>query len=310
MTDEEQSGLGPRNAAPSDPNVSRSAYLDAAQAPFSAASQKAAALAAAATAAAIQIAATKPAPAPILPPRQAGPDDYKAAARILGCDPLVFKAVCLVESAGHGFDAQAFPTMLVEPHIIWAHATPTERRILAPLRLAYPRWGMFPYGSYKDQKVKFLTISKKTDENLAIMGTSFGLTQILGENYRDCACHSPMEFFGMMAATEAGQLTLTARLMISKHMATPLIEKRWMDIARLWNGPGQVVKYATKLASTYAALQKSYNPAQSKVSLGLFGDEASLDYPVIDDAREAGPFVPADLQIVGLWERLRMGFGL
>lgn len=184
-------------------------------------------------------------------------DDYREAASYLGCDVILFRAVCLVESCGHGFDASGFPVILVEPHIIWAHATLLERRALSPLHLAYPKWGMYPYGTYAAQKQRFQTVEKIAGLELATLGTSFGLTQILGENFKACGFAFADDFYNAMCQSEYNQLVATAKLMRSKGMRPAMQGALFSQIAHAWNGPGAVKAYSFKLLAAYVALQKS-----------------------------------------------------
>lgn len=181
--------------------------------------------------------------------------DYAAISALIPCPAQVFRAVCLVESRGHGFDDLGHVVCLVEPHVIWRHATAQERAILKPYHLAYPVWGMYPYGKYSDQWPKFQKIAALTgNHNLAIMGTSFGMLQILGENYRECAHATPEEFFVSMCNSEQDQLHDGAMMMRSRGMADYMVARNWHKIAEKWNGTGQVDLYATKLEAAYRSV--------------------------------------------------------
>jgi len=182
----------------------------------------------------------------------ATPADYAAAAALIPCGERIFKSICSQESRGHGFDHDDMPTMLVEPHIIWKHATPPQRIVLQKYHLAYPRQGMYPYGTYAEQPIRFDHIRQLSSFDLAVLGTSFGLTQILGENYADCGYPSPDAFAQAMWSSEAEQLKATAKLMIAKGMKRALETLDWLTIAERWNGPGNVHAYAAKLRAHYA----------------------------------------------------------
>lgn len=186
----------------------------------------------------------------------ATPADFIRAASLIPCPANVFKAVCLVESRGHGFDADGNIVCLVEPHIIWKRASMRERSILKPYGLAYPKWGMRPYGTYAAQILKFKKIIALTNNmTLAILGTSFGLLQILGENYRDCAFTDATDFYVSMISGEAAQLEDAAILMRAWGLSKAMCALDWQAVARRWNGPGQVTSYANKLQAAYESVK-------------------------------------------------------
>jgi hypothetical protein len=224
-------------------------------------------------------------PAANLSKSQASMEDYRNAAKIIDCDPIVLRTVCLVESNGYGFDRSGFPTILVEPHIIWKHATFNQRRILAPLGLAYPKWGMRPYGTYFAQHGRFETVAAKAGLELAILGTSFGLTQILGENYGECGFMTAYSFYAAMCASEGAQIDATAYLLLAMGLSKALREKAWATVARGWNGPAYAKNhYDAKLSSAYATLQKrSWVPEQTRLVSPTIPAPTmtSISYPTI-----------------------------
>lgn len=174
--------------------------------------------------------------------------DYVNAAAIAGAPLDIFCAIVLQESIrSKGFDDNGFPVCLYEPHVIWRHASMAQRQILAPHQLAYPRQGMYPYGKFSDQPVKFHACQNLTDIDLAIVGTSFGLMQILGENYKDAGYQDTNAFFLAMCHSEAEQLDAAAHLMNAKHMAGDFQTYNFQNIAAKWNGTGNVAYYSRQL---------------------------------------------------------------
>lgn len=210
-------------------------------------------------------------------PKQARMADYLTAAKLIGCDTFTFRAVCLVESSGHGFDASGFPVCLYEPHIAWAHASIAERRALGKVGLAYPRWGTLPYGSYSAQKARWKKASAIAGIELATLATSWGLTQILGENYRACGYENSTDFLTSQMTDEAHQLHDTALLMRSMSgMMAAMQRTNFQAIARCWNGPGQVAFYAAKIAAARTALIKTYKPENTALGFTWSKDDNSI----------------------------------
>lgn len=232
-------------------------------------------------------------------PKQASMADYFSAAKLIGCDSFTFRAVCLVESMGHGFDAAGFPVCLYEPHIAWAHASVAERIALGKVGLAYPKWGTLPYGSYAAQKARWKQASAIAGIELATLATSWGLTQILGENFMDCGYNNPTDFLTSQMTSEASQLHDTALLMRSMSgMMAAMQRTNFQAIARCWNGPGQVAIYAAKIAAARAALIKTYKVENTRVDF-LWGAEGTA---VPTDTVVAGA-LPPNLALTELLER-------
>lgn len=179
--------------------------------------------------------------------------DISNAAKLVPCGTKIFQAIMLKESFGDGFDETGFPTCLVEPHIIWRHATPAERGRLAPFRLAYPDQGQYPYGTYAEQKQKFQRVSQVASLDLAILGTSFGITQILGENYALAGFETPYLFYKSMCMNEACQLEASATMMHKNaSLVRALDSLNFLEIAEYWNGRGAgAPRYAAQLKRIY-----------------------------------------------------------
>lgn len=233
-------------------------------------------------------------------------DDYADAAALVGCAVINFKAVCLVESVGHGFDTNGFPVCLYEPHVAWRNASSADRQTLFPYKLAYPKQGTFPYGKYSDQPRKFQQCANFTRPALAIRATSFGLTQILGENFARCGFDTEEHFFAAMKSSEAEQLKASARLMLAMGLGPAL--KNWDTdtIALHWNGPGNVAAYSAKLSAARSALIASHDPRETMIlhapAIVVHPD------PVLTSVSHVPAKAPASPQL-DTWTKVRGFFG-
>lgn len=172
----------------------------------------------------------------------------KLAARI-GCGEDELHAMLDVEAAGSGFDAQGRPKMLFEPHVFHRHLTGDKRATAVREGLAYPRWGMHPY---PHDSYPRLTQAVAIDETAALESASWGLGQVLGENYRMLGYDTPQAMVQAFMADEEAHLSGMVDFLIANHIDDDLRAHQWAVVARVYNGPGyRKNNYDTKLAAAF-----------------------------------------------------------
>ncbi len=174
--------------------------------------------------------------------------DYEFAAKSLGVPIAAVKAVALVESRGSGFLANGEPKILFERHK-FSQWTDGKYDKTHP-DISNPNWG--GYGPESAQH-KRLQRAVALDRDAALKSTSFGLFQILGENYRECGFSTVQGFVNAMYAGEPDQLeALTNFIKSNPKMWQALKDKNWTGFARRYNG-SQFAKnnYHTKLERAY-----------------------------------------------------------
>lgn len=159
-----------------------------------------------------------------------------------------------VESSGHGFDAQNRPVALYEPHVAWRNCEGTLRDKLVAAGLAYPKWGEKPYP--KDSYPRILA-AQAINETVALKATSWGLGQILGENYKAAGYASVQDMVSACVADEENQLAMMVRFIKANGLDDELRRHDWAGLARGYNGP-QYAKnnYDARLAAAFAKWQK------------------------------------------------------
>lgn len=86
-----------------------------------------------------------------------------------------------VETSGHGFDAQGRPVILFEPHVFYRNLAGAARAKAVAAGLAYAKWGEKPYPRDSYPRLK---AACAIDETAALRSASWGLGQVLGENFR------------------------------------------------------------------------------------------------------------------------------
>jgi hypothetical protein len=185
--------------------------------------------------------------------------DISAAAESIGVPEVNLRAVISVETSGKGFDSQGRPKMLFEPHIFYRNLASAKQTNAVDLGLAYSTWGQqrYPADSYP-RLVQAVAI----DEVAALKSCSWGLGQIMGENFPMLRYTTVEE---MVLAAEVGELEQLEQMLgflTASHGAIAALESgNWAAFARIYNGPSYAQNhYDTKLAA-YVAAHKSLSTA-------------------------------------------------
>lgn len=177
-------------------------------------------------------------------------DIPRIAAEIsVGEDEL--RALMEVESRGHGFDAQGRPLILFEPHIFYRLLGKGAKRARAVAAgLAYPNWGEKPYP--KDSYPR-LAKAIEIDREAALRSASWGLPQIMGDNFRAAGFSSVEEMVSAFCEDEERHVEAMVHFLKSQGLDDALREHRWATLARGYNGPGYAKNaYHTRLARAFA----------------------------------------------------------
>lgn len=180
---------------------------------------------------------------------------FKEAASKIGCNVRAIKAVYKVESKGSGFLPNGHPIVLFEPHIFWKNLkkvgiTPTISEI------CYPKWNIKPYGKVSEQPARMEKASK-INRDAALKSSSWGLFQILGENYKECGCKTLQEFINKNYESEEAQLDLFVNYILNRNLDDELIGLDWKSFASQYNGPLYFKNnYDGKLSTAYNLISK------------------------------------------------------
>lgn len=182
------------------------------------------------------------------------PTDIADVAATINCSESRIRAILEIEAAGSGFDAAGHPTILFEPHKFWKHLGDTPKRKIAfEKRLAYPQQGSYPYPKNSTLKWKTFMDATRIDEHAAIKSASWGLGQIMGENYHMVGYASPEEMVTAFCESERNQLQAIIEYLKTNHLDDDLRAGRWVTVAEGYNGPNQAKnRYADKLKAADA----------------------------------------------------------
>lgn len=177
-----------------------------------------------------------------------------------------------VEAAGDGFDDEGHPKMLFEPHVFYRNLSGAERDEAVAQGLAYSRWrsGNYPRDSYPRLKAAI-----QINKDAALKAASWGLGQILGENYAICNYETPEAMVLAFMEDEAEHLQAMIDFIIANNIDDDLRAHRWETVARVYNGPGYAVhNYHGRMAAAFRKWQgirdTPYNP-----------DGFDIEYPVL-----------------------------
>lgn len=183
-------------------------------------------------------------------------DDYKRAAAALGCEVAAIKAVAIVERSHGPFDSEGRPTILYERHHFSRLTKHIYHRTHPEIssRKGYGRGG---YGTDASQYTK-LEAAYKLNQDAALMATSWGEFQILGENYKEAGFQSVNAFVASMRNSVGDHLTAFVNYVGADHRTKKAIQQKdWTTFARLCNGPGyKDFHYDTRLETAYAKSSK------------------------------------------------------
>lgn len=185
-------------------------------------------------------------------------EDYEWAAEFLGCESKALKALVQVETGGKsGFDAPHKPQILFEGHVFWKSLSTLgfDPEVYASRypSICYKSWTKKYYlGGLKEWE-RF-DIASVISWDAAVMSTSFGLFQILGQNWKTCGASSLKDFYEGMVRDQLQQFVFGVQFLRSSGIHSALAKKDWKEVARLYNGSGQVDEYSKKLSEAYAKL--------------------------------------------------------
>jgi len=185
--------------------------------------------------------------------------DYSDAAKIIGCEPDIIKAVTKVEAPRGAYDDEGHITMLFEPYQFYkelkaASIDPT------PLISQYPtlvsdHWNPSLYGKYSDQYNK-LQGAANICATCAYKATSFGLFQILGTNAVSIGYKDVYEMYTLFVQSEYNQLIGFIKFVVHNHLSSYLVNKDWDSFALHYNGADyKKNNYPEKLEKAYADIR-------------------------------------------------------
>lgn len=202
--------------------------------------------------------------------------DYEAAAKELGCEVEVIKAIAKqetgkLEALGVGaFDKSNRPTILYERHIFSRVTKGTYDAKHPDLSSAKE----YKAGTAKDKdgkkfddgehyglfswQYKKLAKASQLNKEAAIQACSWGKFQVLGTNYQLCGFSSAVAFAKAMCKSEKEHLNVMVSFCKGNKLEAALKSRNWSAIAKTYNGPKyKKNKYDTELEAHYNGFKKA-----------------------------------------------------
>lgn len=182
--------------------------------------------------------------------------DYIKAAIELDVEVAVLKAIKTVESGGKAMQ-NGIPTMLFEGHIFWKQL---EARKINPSKyvkgnenILYKYWTKKHYTGRNAGEYARLQKAIKINEAAAYESASYGMFQIMGNNYKVCGYNSAKEFYNALCESEDAHFYSFINFIKAKGIVPYMQKKDWSGIAYRYNGPSY------KKNNYHKKLQDAYN---------------------------------------------------
>ena len=199
-------------------------------------------------------------------------EDYENAAKELEVEVAVIKAITEVEAQGSGFVYNNHPKILFESHVFWKElrrrgVNPSRYRKASDSDILNTTWnaGKAHYvggvGEYaRLQKARWFECEIDKDKviDAANASASWGLFQIMGNNYDVCGCRTISDFVELMCTSESEQLMLFVKFIQKNNLDRFLKkEKQWDKFAEGYNGPSyKDNEYDERLREAYEKYKK------------------------------------------------------
>jgi N-acetylmuramidase/Putative peptidoglycan binding domain len=157
-------------------------------------------------------------------------------------------AVLSVETSGCGFLPDRRPKILFERHIF--HHLTNGRFDNRDPDISQPTAG--GYGAGGAHQYDRLAAAMQLDPDAALQSASWGMGQIMGENFKAAGFSKVEDMVAAMVQSEDDQLLAGARFMLANGMGEPLRNRDWAGFARRYNGPNFAANdYDGKLHAFY-----------------------------------------------------------
>ena len=189
--------------------------------------------------------------------------DFVNAATELGIEAAAVHAVSMVESSGGGFDAKKRPVIRYENHIFRALTKARYDKSHPNLSAAYNsaqyksthRFGGIQYA---DEQWGLLDAAFSLAPNEAVMACSWGMFQVMGENYKSVGWTDLHQFVTDMFYSASQHLRAFLGYCRHAGLVPDLKTHAWARFAQGYNGPSyRQNHYDTQLAHYFAQYSRS-----------------------------------------------------
>lgn len=183
-----------------------------------------------------------------------------SAAKSIGVETNVLRAIMQQECKGSGFSADGQPIILFERHIflrqLKAHGLYTVASKAQKERPDLCNSTPGGYGLISAQP-KRLADAAVYDRTSALESASYGIGQVLGANWSSIGYPTLQAFINDVYRDEAGQLNAMVKFLVANGIVKYMKLKDWKNIALHYNGENyQINHYDTGIANAYAEFEK------------------------------------------------------
>jgi len=211
----------------------------------------------------------------------------EAATTLLGITAADIWAVLSVETHGCGFLADRRPVILFERHVFRRHTNGIFDAL-------HPTVSSIVPGGYLGGAREYLRLQEAAalDPHSALLSTSWGIGQIMGENFTLAGFAAVEDMVAAVVASEDAQLQATATYLQSRNLHLSLARHDWSTFARKYNGPHFATnQYDTRLRAAYASLSRilpDIRVRQAQVLLMFLGIDAGAVDGVVGKRTRSG----------------------
>jgi hypothetical protein len=185
--------------------------------------------------------------------------------------------VVSVETSGCGFIADRRPKILYERHIF--HRLTDGRFDDGNISDASPG-GYGPSGAHQYER---LTIAMNLDREAALRSASWGLGQVLGENFSAAGFDDVDAMVQAMSDSEDAQLLAVSEFVLAHGLDRPLRAHNWASFARGYNGPNFAEQhYDARLRGEFQKFSTGVMPSLDVRAAQLYLTFRGLDPGPID----------------------------
>ena len=176
-------------------------------------------------------------------------DGLSAAADMMGVHAAEVLTVLAVETKGCGFIPDRRPQILYERHIFHR----LTKGQFDDGNISDPSPGGYgPAGAHQCDR---LAAAVALDRNAALQSTSWGVGQIMGENFQSAGFADVESMVAAMMQSEDQQLTAMGNFLVKGKLNVPLRAHDWTTFARGYNGPNFAInQYDRKLSGEFQKL--------------------------------------------------------
>lgn len=171
----------------------------------------------------------------------------QAVADLLQTGSREIWTVLLVETSGFGYLQDRRPRILFERHYF-------HRLTGGVYDATAPDLSNADAGGYSGGAAEYDRLQRAIalDENAALQSASWGIGQIMGENFSLLGYDNVQDMVSDFVQSESAQLLGMARFIQRTNLTLALQQQRWADFAKGYNGPAyQKNQYDVKLGDKY-----------------------------------------------------------